>query len=347
MLSKGTFVAALGAAVVPLALGAVSPAAADGVGDFYKGKRATIFVGSAAGGGYDAYARLVARHMGRYVPGNPSIIVQNMPGGGGLTATNYLYNIAAKDGSAMGVVQRALTIAPLINPQGVKYDTRKFNWLGSINSETGVVAVWHTAPQKSIQDVMKTELLVGGSGPYNDTEIFPRVYNKTLGTKFRIVSGYKSTGPVLLAMERGEVQGIGDSSWSNWKTSYAHYLKNKEVRIILQSGLEKNKDLPDVPMALDLAKSEADRQVMELLLTPKTIGRPFVAPPDVPADRVKALRAAFMEMTRDAKFLSEAERQKMEIDPLSGEYVQKTLQRLFHTPEDVVAAARDAIKPGK
>jgi tripartite-type tricarboxylate transporter receptor subunit TctC len=312
---------------------------------FYKGKRVTIEVGSAAGSGYDAYARLVARHMTNHLPGNPAVVVQNLPGGGGLTSANHLYNVVARDGTIIGSVQRGLLISPLIMPDGVKYDVTKFRWLGSTNAESGVVAVWHSAPFQTISDVMQNEMVVGGSGPYTDSETTPRAYNRILGTKFKIVSGYESTAPVLLAMERGEVQGIGNSSWSNWTTTYAHYLKDKTVRLLLQSGPDPNPDLPDVPMAMDLAKTEADRQTLELLLAPNKIGRPFVAPPEVPQDRVAALRAAFDATVGDPALRAEAKAQNMDISPVTGVYIEQTVVRLYALPPSVVKTASEAIQP--
>lgn len=336
----------LGLAVVAgVALTFAVPAMAQTGDPFFKGKRITIAVGSAAGSGYDAYARLLARHMAAHIPESPAVVVQNMPGGGGLTAANHLYNVAVRDGTVIGSMQRGLLISPLIMPDGVKYDVTKFHWLGSTNAETGVVAVWHTAPHKTIADVMEKELVVGGSGPYTDSETTPRAYNRILGTKFRIVSGYESTAPVLLAMERGEVQGIGNSSWSNWTTTYAHYLKDRTVRLLLQSGLDRNPDLPDVPMALDLAKTEADRQALELLLAPNKIGRPFVAPPDVAPDRVKALRGAFDATVADKTLLSEARAQNMDISPVTGDYIERTVARLYALPASVVRTASEAIQP--
>lgn len=310
---------------------------------FYKGKRITISVGSAAGSGYDAYARLIGRNMGRHVPGVPGMIVQNMPGGGGLTSANHLYNVAVRDGTVIGALQRGLIISPLISPRGVKYDAKNFGWLGSTTSETGVVAVWHAAPHKSIQDVFKQELIVGGSGPATDSETLPRVYNEAIGTRFKIVSGYKSTNPILLAMERGEVQGIGNSSWSNWRTAFAHYLNGKKIRILMQAGLAKNPELQGVPHVLDLAKNAAGRQMLELFLAPNTIGRPFAAPPELPAFRLAELRGAFDTTLIDPAFLADAKKLNLEISPVSGAFISQTLARLFATPPAVLEAARKAI----
>ncbi len=334
------------AAVLALpALVLAGAANAQGVAEFYAGKRLVIVVGSAAGSGYDAYARLLSRHLGAHIPGAPQIVVQNMPGGGGLTAANYLYNIAVANGTVIGGLQRGLLISPLVMPEGVKYDVGKFRWLGSTNAETGVVAAWHTAPHRSIADVMTTEMVVGGSGPQTDSETTPRAYNRILGAKFRVVSGYESTSPILLAMERGEVQGIGNSSWSNWTTGFARYLKDGQVRLLLQSGLDRNPDLPDVPMALDLAKTPEARQSLELLLAPNKIGRPFVAPPGAPADRVAALQAAFEATMRDPALLAEAKAQNMEISPVTGGYIEQTAARLTAFPADVVKSAAAAIQP--
>lgn len=324
---------------------ALSQALAQSNDPFFAGKRLNIVVGSAAGSGYDAYTRMLGRHLGRHLPGNPAITVQNMPGGGGLTAANYLYNVAPADGTVIGSIQRGLLISPWVMPEGVKYDVEKMAWIGSTNAETGVVAAWHTVPHKTAQDLFTTQLIVGGSGPQTDSETTPRAYAKILGLKFRIVSGYESTAPILLAMERGEVQGIGNSSWSNWTTGFAHYLKDDKVKILLQSGLEANPDLPGVPLALDLAKTPAARAALELLLTPNKIGRPFAAPPSVPAERITMLRRAFDETMKDAAFLAEAKAQNMEISPTDGSYIQSTARRLRELPSDVTQMAREAIRP--
>ena len=329
------------------AIGALSSAGAQGVAEFYKDRRITVLVGSDAGSGYDAYARLLARHLGDHIPGRPSLIVQNMPGGGGLTAVNHLYNIAQRDGTVIGAMQRGVIILPLTAPAGVKFDAQRIQWIGSTTAESGVVAVWHTAPHKTITDVIEREIIIGGSGPATDSETLPRVYNKTLGTKFRIVSGYKSTGAILLAVERGEVQGIGNSSWSNWQTTFSHYLKDGRVALLMQAGLERNPDLPNVPFALDLAKTAQDRQILELFLAPNTIGRPFAAPPETPPDRVAALRAAFDAMVTSNAFVADAKKANMDLSPVSGDFIQRTLERLFATPRDILAQARAAIETDK
>jgi tripartite-type tricarboxylate transporter receptor subunit TctC len=335
------------ALVVAAGLACASPfgASAQSVAEFYKDRRIALVVASDAGSGYDAYARLLARHLGEHIPGNPGFFVQNMPGGGGLTAANHIYNISPRDGSVIGGMQRGIIISPLIAPSGVKFDPRKLQWIGSTTAESGVVAVSSAAPHKTIQDVMKSELIVGGSGPATDSETLPRVYNKTIGAKFRVVSGYKSTGAILLAVERGEVQGIGNSSWSNWLTNFAHFVKDRRINFLMQAGLERNPDLPDTPFVMDLAKTPADRQILELFLAPNTIGRPFTAPPETPADRVAALRAAFDRAMKSEMFLADAKKMKMDISPVSGAFINETIERLFQTPPEVIQEAQQAIKP--
>jgi tripartite-type tricarboxylate transporter receptor subunit TctC len=313
---------------------------------FYKDKRLTIIVGSAAGSGYDAYARLMARHIGRRLPGAPGVIVQNMPGGGGLSSANYLYNVAPKDGTVISALQRGMLISPLTAPQGVQYDPRKFTWLGSTTSETGVIAVWHTSPHQTIQDVLAHELLVGGSGPATDSETLPRVYSEAIGARIRIISGYKSTNEVLLAMERGEVQGIGNSSWSNWRAGFAHYLSEKKVRILMQAGLKKHPELADVPLVLDLARNSDGRQMLELFLAPLTIGRPFAAPPELSAVRARDLRSAFEKMLIDQQFIDDASKANLEISSVTGSFIDEALERLYAIPKDVLTAASKTIDAG-
>ncbi len=295
------------------------PAAAatqNSVADFYKGKDIKIIVSSGAGGGYDAYARLVAKHLGKHIPGNPSIIVQNMPGAGGVVAANFIYNVAPKDGTVIGEVQRAVPFLQILGEKGPQFETDKFNWLGSLASEVTLCVSWHTSPVKTFEDLKKTELVVGGSGP-NDTEQVPALLNNLLGTKFKIVSGYPSSTAVTLAVERGEVQGIC-SSYSSLSTRNAHWFKDKQINLLVQAALHKDAHLQNVPLALDLATNPDDKAVLELNDARLGVGRPFLAPPGVPADRVKALREAFIATAKDADFLADAKKQKHEIDLVTG-----------------------------
>jgi tripartite-type tricarboxylate transporter receptor subunit TctC len=266
-----------------------------------------------------------------------------MPGAGSLQATNNLYNISAKDGTVMGLVQRGVLTSKITNPNGVHFDIAKFNWIGNLSTETAVSLAWHTTPFKTIGDVMKNEMIVGGTGPTIDTETTPRLLNALIGTKFKIISGYKGTADLTLAMERGETQGMGDWSWSNVKTRRPEYLRDGKIRVLLQVATEKLSDLPDVPLALDYVKNDTDRKVMELFLAQKTVARPVLAPPGIPADRVAAIRKAFVDMTNDAAFKRDADKSKLEIEPATGEAVDKVIKLIAATPDDIGKRLTQAI----
>jgi tripartite-type tricarboxylate transporter receptor subunit TctC len=320
-------------------------ARADAVADFYAGKTMTIIVGAATGGGYDAQGRLMARHLGRFIPGKPDMIVQNVPGAGSLVAANNLYNTAPKDGTVIGLMQRGVLSAKFTNPGGVRFDLAKFNWVGNLSAETAVVVAWHASPHKTIQDVMKEEMLVAGTGPNIDTETTPRLLNALIGTRFKIISGYSGTADGVLAMERGEVQGLGDWSWSNVKTRRPDYLRDKKIRVLLQVATEKLPDLPDVPLATEFVKNEDDRKIMELFLAQKSAARPVVAPPGVPTERMAAIRAAFEKMIADPEFLKDAAATKLELDPSPASEIEKVIKLFASTPEDVGHRLKDAIEP--
>ena len=307
---------------------------------FYKNKQIRLIVSSEPGGGYDNYARLVARHLGNHIPGDPSVIVQNMPGAGGLTAANNIYNIAAKDGTVIGHVQRNVPFMAIQGQQGPRFDPTKFNWLGSLNNEVNVCVSWHTSKVKTVQDALKTELVVGGSGP-NDTEVTPALLNNILGTRFKIISGYPSSSAVTLAMERGEVEGLC-SSYSSIENRNAHWLRENKINFLVQNSVRKHPDLPNVPLALEFAKSEEDRQLIELNDARLIMGRPFMAPPEVPQDRVKALRAAFSAMAKDPNFVADAKNLNLELTPVDGDDVQALLDRVAKTPKHVIERMNDA-----
>lgn len=334
------------AATAALTVAAVAPLHAQS-GVSFAGKTVTVVVGSDVGGGYDAQARLIARHIGRFMPGNPNVVVQNMPGAGSLLATNFLYNVAAKDGTFFGNVQRGMLTAELTGMNGVRFDIKKFNWLGNLASEAGVVVAWYTSPFKNVDDLFKNEMIVGGTGATVDPETTPRMLNALIGTKFKIVSGYKGTADVNLAMEREEVQGLGDWSWSNVKSRKAEYLKDGKIRVLLQVALKKLPDLPNVPSALDYVKNDLDRKAMELFLAQKQVARPVVAPPDIPADRLAALHKAFDDMIKDAQFREDGDKAKLELDPTSSDEVKKIVALVAATPPEVAKRLADAIEPKK
>jgi tripartite-type tricarboxylate transporter receptor subunit TctC len=320
-------------------------AAAQSVAEFYAGKTLTIVVGSDAGGGYDNNARLLSRHIGKFIPGNPTIIVQNRPGAGSITAANYLYNNAPKDGTVIGMVQRGIPMFKLTNQPGVQYDPEKYTWIGNMSSEPSVVMVWENSPVQKTEDLFTKELVVGGSGAGAENETGPRLLNAILGTKFKIISGYKSQTEALLAMERGEIAGIGSMSWPTLKTNKAAEYKAGKIKVLMQNGLKRDPELPNVPLSLELAKSDADKQALEFYFTQNTIARPILAPPGVPADRVAALRAAVIAMAKDKDFKDDAARLGLDSDPVSGEEVQRVVEKLVQTPPDVVKRVSDATNP--
>jgi tripartite-type tricarboxylate transporter receptor subunit TctC len=284
----------------------ITPARAQTAADFYHGKQITFMVGSSPGGGYDAVARLVARHLGMHIPGNPGVLVQNTPGGGSLTMSNRIYHVEPQDGTVLGLVQRGVLLAQLIKQPNVRFDITKFNWIGSVSPDTSLVVAWHTAPVKTVQDLLSMQLIVGGTGVTSDLEASARLLNATMGAKFKIVSGYPGQADILLAMERGEIQGSADWSWSEIKSREASYLKDKKINLILQNALQKSPDLPDVPLALDFIKDETDHKVAEIYFGLKQVARPILAGPGVPADRLALLRNAFMALKDDAEFKADA-----------------------------------------
>ncbi|MEE8623675.1 MAG: tripartite tricarboxylate transporter substrate-binding protein, partial [Alphaproteobacteria bacterium] len=318
------------------------PVAAGSVADFYKGKTITIYIGYSPGGGYDAYARTVGRHIGKHIPGNPGIVAKNRPGAGSLKLANELYNTLPRDGTAIGTIGRGIPMEPLFGTKEAKFDPSKFNWLGSANNEVSVCVSWHESPIKTLNDFLTKEMIVGGTGPGADTDTFPKVLNNVIGTKLKLVTGYPGGNNINLAIERGEVQGRCGWSWSSVKSTRAQWLRDKKINVLLQMSTAKHPELPDVPFVMDLAKTEKDRKVLKLVFARQAWGRPFVAPPGVPADRVKALQAAFMATMKDPKFLEDAKKQKLEIAPISGAEIGRLMVALYASPKDIVQAAKEA-----
>jgi tripartite-type tricarboxylate transporter receptor subunit TctC len=325
-----------------LALFAAAPALAAGP-SFYDGKNINMYIGYSAGGGYDVYARLVARHMVRHVPGATEIVPNNMPGAGSLRMTNWLFNAAPKDGTAFGAPGRGVAFEPLLG-DGAQFDATRFNWIGSANNEVSVCVAWHTTGIKTIDDVRQRELVVGGTGGAADTDQFPKVLNALLGTRMRLVAGYPGGNDINLAMERGEVQGRCGWSWSSVVSTRANWLKEGRISVLVQLSMKKHEDLPNVPLVLDLAKTDQERQMLRLVFARQTMGRPFMAPPDVPADRVKILRDAFMATMKDKQFLAEAEKGKLEVDAVSGDEVQQVVREAFATPRELVKRVSEIVR---
>jgi tripartite-type tricarboxylate transporter receptor subunit TctC len=327
-----------------LLLTVLAPARAEDPAEFFRGKTLRIVVGVGVGSGYDLNARLLARHLPDYIPGHPAVIVQNQPGAGSLTMTNQLFVAGPFDGTAIGASFNGMPTAPLLQPAAARFDPTKFGWLGSTNRETQVTYVWHTAPVQTFDDLKTTELIVGAQAPGSTQYDFPMLANAIFGTRFKIVTGYESTPKIHLAMERGEVQGNGATNWTTLKLLNSDWIEQKKIRVLAQWGLTKHPDLPDVPLVLDLAKSDADRQALRLGLARLEYGRPFFLPPSVPAERVAALRRAFDAALRDKALIAEAEQAKIEIDPLTGEEVAELVKQVSATPAEVVGRVRAAME---
>ena len=330
-------------AVALLLLCPVTQAQAQNPAAFYKGKSVDLYIGYSAGGGYDVYARALARHMGRFIPGNPTIVPKNMPGAGSLVLANWLFNVAAKDGTAFGMIGRGTAFDPLLGSTKAQFDPVKFNWIGSMNDEVSVCVAWHTSGIAKLEQVVQNELTVGGTGPAADTDQFPKVLNATIRTKFKIIPGYPGGNDIDLAMERGEVMGRCGWSWSSVIATHKSWLDEKKINVLVQLSLNKHADLPDAPLVMDFAKTDEQRQIFKLVFARQPMGRPFLAPPGVPAERTATLRKAFMDTMKDPGFLAEAEKMKLEIDPVSGEAVQAILQDVYQTPKSIAAAVADIL----
>jgi tripartite-type tricarboxylate transporter receptor subunit TctC len=336
------------AAWLALACAGVLPAtethAQDAIASFYRGKTITIGVGFTAGGGYDLHARTLARHMGRHIPGHPNIVVKNVPGAAGLILANQMYNTAPKDGTELATFDRAIPLEPLVAPERARFDALKLNWIGSTDNDVSTCFSWHTSPVKTIEDLYKRELIVGGTGTGGNAHFYPKVLNEVLKTKFKIIPGFPGSAQVLLAIERGEVEGFCSMGFVTLEYTKPDWVREGKVNQLVQLGVSKNKDHLDVPLALDLAKTEADRQAIEFVVSPNLFARPFLAPPGVPADRVQALRKAFNETFEDPEYLAEAKKRNMQVLLVKGEEIDAVLKRIYSMPRSVMDRVKAAIK---
>jgi tripartite-type tricarboxylate transporter receptor subunit TctC len=311
----------------------------------FKAPTVTLYIPSGIGGGYDTYGRLASRHLARFLPGNPTLIPKNMPGAGGVVLANYLYNVAPTDGSAIALLQGGTALEPLFGFSQAKYDVTKFHWLISLNRLVSIGVFWHTSPVRTTDDLYARDVLVGSSGGGDSsTEILPRLLNRLAGTRFKIISGYKGTGDSMLAMERGEVEGIVGHELSALRAARPEWLRDRKAHIVIQVGLSRSPDIPDVPNALDLVKDEDHRKVFALLLTRQVHGRPFVAPPGTPPDVVALLKHAFMAMAKDEAFLQDAAKMKADIVVNTGDEVAALYARTYATPRPLVERAIDEFK---
>ena len=337
VLMSGMAAAALATMLMPAAR-AQSPA------DFYRGKNVEIYIGYSVGGAYDLYARVIARHIGKYIPGNPTVVPKNMEGAGSLRLANWLYNAAPKDGTVFGTIGRGTAFDPLLGHKGASFDATKFTWIGSANNEVSVCVAWHTTGITRFEDLLTREMTVGGTGSAADTDQFPKITNGVLGTRMRVITGYPGGNDVGLAMERGEVQGRCGWSWSSVKSTHPAWVTDKKINILVQLALSKHPDLPDVPLIVDLAKTDEQRNVLKLIFSRQVMGRPFLGPPGIPADRVEALRKAFMDTMRDKDFLADAEKSQLEINPVDGADLEKLVKEIYQTPPQIAQKAAQLLK---
>lgn len=324
-------------------LGPAPSYAQEDVAAFYRGKQLRLIVGTGAGGGYDLFARAVARHIGSHIPGNPSVIVQNQGAAGGLLMANQLYSLGPKDGTVIAAPVNGLPTAPLLEPAAARFDASKLNWIGSTNRETYVAFAWYKAPVQSLADLMHKELIVGATAPGTTLADFPLVVNRILGTRFKVVRGYDSTPQINVAMERGEVEGIGGIGWQSVKTQVPQWIADRKITVVAQYGLHRDPTLAEAPTMLEQAKTDADRAALTMMFARTEYGRPYFAPPDVPAARIEALRRAFDATMKDPDFMADAAQLQLELSPMTGEEVQALVAKLAATPADIVARVRSAL----
>ncbi len=320
------------AGIIAAALALVSPARAQTPAEFYRGKTINLDIGSSVGGGYDIHGRLLARHIGKHIPGNPTVVPRNIEGAGGLRLANILYNSAPRDGTSFGIVFRSIPFDPLLGNKAAQFDATKFTWIGSTSNEVSICVAWHTTGVTSIDDLRTKEIVVGSTGTNADTSIFAKVINGVFGTRMKIVTGYPGGNEISLALERGELGGRCAWSWSAVKATRISWVEQKQVHIFVQLGLSKHPDLPHVPLVVDLAKTADERDIARLVFARQQFAWPFVAPPGVPKDRAEALRAAFNATMQDKAYLAEAEKAKLEIMPVAGEDIERLIIELHATP---------------
>jgi len=337
---------AMRALATALALAALSAhASADSAEEFYRGRSITMLVASAVGGGYDTYARVLGRHLGKHIPGRPAIIPKNMPAAAGVAAANALYNTSEKDGTVIAALTNSVAMEPLFGNSAARFDVARMSWLGSIGKLQNVCATWHTSAVKTIAAARQREVVVGAAGATSNTAVVPRVLNTLLGTRFKVIAGYDPGAGLTLALERGEAEGICGLSWSTMKASRPHWIRDRLLNVIVQMGYERLPDLPDVPRALELVGEGESRQVLDLILIRQEMGRPFAAPPGVPAERIAALRSAFEATLNDPDFRAEAEETQMEIDPLFWREIERLLASAYAAPNAIVRRAAGLVDP--
>jgi tripartite-type tricarboxylate transporter receptor subunit TctC len=349
MVLRRRFALLLGLAVALTGL-AAGPLRAQTVEEFYRGRTIELYVGYSVGAGYDTHMRLVARHFGKHLPGKPVVVPMNMEGAGNLKLVNWLYNVAPRDGSVLALVARGIPFEPLVGvgpPENLRFDAKKFTWIGSTTNEASVCVAWSRSGIRRFTDLFERELIIGGIGAGSDADVFPRVVSGALGAKFRMVSGYPGGADVVYAMERGEVDGRCGWSWTSLLADKPEWLKDKNFTVLLQLAQEPHPELTamGVPWVMDFAKTDEQKQMLQLMLARLAMGRPYIAPPGIPADRVAALRRAFDATMRDPAFLQEAARARLEVTPMTGEQAHALIEKIYATPRPLVEKARAMMQP--
>lgn len=334
----------IAAAVVAACVSWIPVARADAVEDFYRDRAITLFIGYGAGGGYDQYGRLLARHMGQYVPGKPNIIPKNMPGAGSLNAINHVYNVAPRDGTSIATFGPEVAFEPLRGGEGVKFDTLRFNWIGSMNRQVSIAVMSAKSGIRTILDARTKAVAVGASGSGSQSNLNPQVYNAFLGTKFKVITGYPGTKDITLAIERGELDGIAGWSWDSLKLERPEWATSKDVDIVMQVSDRRHAEIPDVPNIYDYVVNPDDKATLELIFAHQLLGRPFMMAPGVPGDRIESVRRAFDRTMKDSKFLSEAASMRLEIDAVGGEEIDAHVKHIFSMPKGLIDKAAMTIK---
>ena len=318
-----------------LLMAATLGAQAQGVEQFYAGKTIELIVGYPPGGSNDVYGRAVARFIGRHIPGNPQVVFRNMPGAGSILAANHIYNVAPKDGTVLGLLAATNTLDEKLGASGVKFETAKFTWVGRISSAVNVTAMWNTSKIKTIDDAFKTESALGATGTGSTVYVYPNVLNRVLGTKFKLVMGYGGSNEAMLAMERGEIDGHS-TSWEAYKSAHPDWIRDKKINVVVQYGLSRHPDLPDVPTCVEIAKTDEEKQILRAVVNATEIGKAILSSPGVPKERAEALRKAFMDMTQDGEFIAELEKMRVELTPLPGARLQELVQEVGNLTPDLV-----------
>jgi len=323
------------------AAAAYAPARAAAPAEFYKGRTISVIIGYSAGGGYDLYARVLAQYLGKHIPGNPTVVPQNMPGAGSIKAAAYVFSVAPKDGTVIGTFARGMAATALIGQ--APFDARKFTWLGSATKDVTLCISWGPSPIKTWNDALNKQFTAGGEGPAGDPDMFAKLYKNVFGAKIKLATGFPGTTDITLAMQRREVDGLCGISWSTVKSRYGNWVKDKKINFLIQAAPKKAPDLPDVPFAADFAKTTEQKQILDFAIANEVLARPFVAPPNIPEDRKAILRAAFDATLRDPAFLADANKTMIDIDPVSAAEAEAVVASLYALPKDVVAKAARAI----